>query len=219
MASKADTRKKTVRRLLDEAGDTYAAEAGITLKDQPAPLWRLLVLSNLLSARIGADIAVAAARELFKAGGGTPKGMAELTWQQRVDALGRGHYVRYDESTATRLGECAERVRAEYRGDLRRLPGNKEHDERKLREALQEFKGIGPTGVDIFCREVQLVWPWLRPYLDKVALKGAATVDLPDDPERLADLVTGKDMARLAAALVRASRDKEVAQAVGASSS
>lgn len=29
--------------------------------------------------------------------------MLDATWQQRVDALGRAHYVRYDESTATAL--------------------------------------------------------------------------------------------------------------------
>ncbi len=32
--------------------------------------------------------------------------MSEASWQDRVDALGRGHYRRYDERTATmRLGE------------------------------------------------------------------------------------------------------------------
>ena len=33
------------------------------------------------------DLAVAAARELRRAGGGTPRGMLNLSWQQRVDAL------------------------------------------------------------------------------------------------------------------------------------
>ena len=33
-------------------------------------MFKLLVLTNLLSTRINADIAVAAARELFEAGGG-----------------------------------------------------------------------------------------------------------------------------------------------------
>lgn len=37
--------------LLDEHGTTYAQQAGIDLADRPAPLFQLLVLANLLSAR------------------------------------------------------------------------------------------------------------------------------------------------------------------------
>ena len=84
----------TVRALLERHGTTYAEDAGITLDDKPSPLWELLVLSLLLSARIGSDIAVAAARELSKAGYTTPQKMRDATWQQRVNALGRGHYRR-----------------------------------------------------------------------------------------------------------------------------
>ena len=141
-----------VKNLLRESGRTFAEEAGITLKDQPASLFKLLVLANLLSARITAGIAVAAARELFEAGGGTARGMAGLSWQDRVDALGRGHYVRYDESTASRLGDTADLVRDKYKGDLRRLAADAGHDPEKAGGLLQEFPGIGPTGVDIFLR-------------------------------------------------------------------
>jgi hypothetical protein len=202
---------RTTRTLLSEAGHTYAEDAGIVLKDQPAALFKLLVLANLLSARINSDIAVAAARELFEAGGGTARGLARLTWQQRVDALGRAHYVRYDESTATRLGDMAEMVMDDYGGDLRRLPQNAGHDAGKARELLQGFPGIGPVGAEIFCREAQAVWPWLRPSFDSVALKGADRLGLPTDPERLAELVGGKELARLASALVRVAKDKKLA--------
>lgn len=49
----------------------------------------MLVLATLLSARISAGIAVAAARELFTAGYRTPSAMAEATWPDLADALGR----------------------------------------------------------------------------------------------------------------------------------
>src|SRR5436190_6334814 len=101
-----------VRSLLKEAGTTYAEQAGITLADKPGPLYRLLVLSVLLSTRIKADVAVAACHELAEFG--TPQKMRDATWQQRVDALDRGHYVRYDESTATALGEGAEMLLERY---------------------------------------------------------------------------------------------------------
>ena len=155
-----------VKKLLHESGETFAEEAGIPLKDQPGALFKLLVLANLLSARISSDIALSAARELFEAGGGTARGMSRLTWQERVDALGRGHYVRYDESTASRLGDMAEMVQEKYGGDLRRLAIEAERDPEKAAALLKEFPGIGPTGVDIFCREAQAIWPWLRPYVD-----------------------------------------------------
>ena len=99
-----DNSKRRVRELLAGHGTTYAEEAGIKLADKPAPLYQLLVLATLLSARISADIAVAAARELFAAGYRSLAAMTEASWQDRVDALGRGHYRRYDERTATMLG-------------------------------------------------------------------------------------------------------------------
>ena len=52
-------------------------------------------------------------------------------------------------------------------------------------------------------REVQAVWPWVRPFLDPRALEGARRVGLPDDAEALAGLVPPDGLARLAAALVR----------------
>ncbi|HEU4515205.1 MAG TPA: endonuclease, partial [Nocardioidaceae bacterium] len=60
--------RSIVDELLEEHGQTYAAEAGIDLDDEPAALFQLLVLTQLFSTRISADIAVAAARELFEAG-------------------------------------------------------------------------------------------------------------------------------------------------------
>lgn len=205
------TEQQRARAVLREAGRTLAEEARIRLAHKPAPLWQLLILVNLLSTRIAADIAIAAARELNAAGGTTPHGMAELTWQDRVDALGRGHYVRYDESTATRLGECAALVADEYRGDLRRLAAAAEHDRGRLETLLQRFPGIGPTGAHMFCREAQDVWPWLRPYTDTLARRGAEAVELPTDEQALGRLVEGRDMARLTAGLTRVARDSGLA--------
>ena len=210
----ARTLDDRVAALLDRAGVTYAQDAKIKMANTPAPLWQLLVLANLLSARISSGIAVDAARELFTAGGRTPKGMAGLTWQQRVDALGRGHYVRYDESTATRLGECADLAQNEYRGDLRNLAERGGHDPAKIGKLLQEFTGIGPTGVTIFFREAQSVWPFLRPQFDKIALDGADRIGLPADPDRLAALVSGDDLAAFSAGLVRVSRESGLAEKI-----
>ncbi|MZE81460.1 endonuclease, partial [Streptomyces sp. SID5475] len=179
-----------VRALLQEEGRTYAEEAGVRLKDAPQPLYQLMVLSHLLSARIRADVAVAAARALFEDGMRTPRRMADASWQERVDALGKGHYRRYDERTATQLGDGAGLVLEKYRGDLRRMreearrraDGDGADETAAERELLQEAPGIGPAGADIFLREVQGVWPEVRPHIDGKALDGAARLGLPDSP-------------------------------------
>jgi hypothetical protein len=205
----------TVRRLLDRAGTTYAEQAGIRLRDTPAPLFRLLVLAVLLSTRIRADIAVDAARELADAGMGTPGKMLAASWQDRVDALGRASYKRYDESTATALGEGARLLQDEYRGDLRRLRDRAEGDPARVREALTAFPRLGPVGADIFCREVQDAWPSLRPALDGKVLDGARRLGLPTDPDALARLAPGTDLAPMAAALVRVALDKSLREEIG----
>lgn len=199
----------TVRTLLDRHGQTYAEQAGITLRNTPSPLYRLLVLSLLLSARIQADIAVAACRALSDAGMRDARRMAEATWQQRVDALGVGGYRRYDERTATQLGDGAELLLRKYRGDLRRM-----REDPHTGERLREVPGIGPTGVDIFLREAQQVWPEFSPYFDQKTQQGAERLGLPRSPGKLAGLVGERDRARLAAGLVRAALDKKVVEDV-----
>ena len=195
-----------VMALLERHGTTYAEEAGIRLADEPAPLWQLLVLSLLLSARIRSSVAVDAARELFDAGYGTPHGMRDASWRDRVDALGRGGYRRYDERTSTQLGELAVTVLTTYDGDLRKL--HEQTDD--LEQDLQQFKGIGPAGAAIFFREAQGTWTDLAPYVDKLAADGAERLGLPPSPDELADLVPAADLPRVVAACVRAARDKKV---------
>jgi hypothetical protein len=190
--------------LLEQHGRTFADEAGIRLRDTPAPLYQLSVLSMLSSAPIRAHTAIATARELFAAGWRTPARMAKSTWQQRVDALGRGGYRRYDESTSTALGEGAQLILDSWSGDLRKLRAEAGGDPAAIRERLRRLPRIGPTGADIFCREAQGIWPELRPAFDKRALDGARADGLPAAPEKLAALVAPDDLPRLAAALVRA---------------
>ncbi|MGC5363609.1 endonuclease [Streptomyces sp. DT24] len=204
------TSRETVDTLLTRHGETYAAEAGIRLRDTPQPLYQLLVLSDLLSARIRASVAVAAARALFGHGMRGPRQMADATWQQRVDALGEGGYRRYDERTATQLGDGAHLVLDAYSGDLRHLREEADGDLDALRAGLRRAPGMGPAGADIFLREVQAVWPETAPYLDGKALQGAERLGLPSAPEKLADLTGDRGPAVLAAGLVRAALDKDV---------
>ncbi len=208
-----DKPEQLVRRLLKVAGTTYAAEAGIRINDKPMPLFQLLVLCMLASKPIDATTAMRAARELFTAGLRTPKAVLASDRPTMISAFGRAHYVRYDESSATRLVEMAERVRDEYSGDLRELAQSSRHDVAAIAEKLKEFKGIGDTGADIFLREVQDVWTWVRPHFDDRVTAAAKRLGLPAQPAKLGDLAP-RFNARLAAALVRVSLDDEVRQRV-----
>ncbi len=206
-----------VRELLARHGRLYAEDAGIRLADRPGPLYQLLVLATLLSAPIPADTAVAAARELFAAGYRTPKAMSEAGWQDRVDALGRGHYRRYDERAATMLGDGADLLSSKWHGDLRRLR-DECGDTRAIASRLTEFPAVGPVGASIFLREVQDTWPAVVPYVDAKVTSGAHRVRLPGDRESLAGLLTASGQpARLAAALVRVSLSQRAASEVTAS--
>ncbi|MGE3287731.1 MAG: hypothetical protein AB7J32_16790 [Pseudonocardia sp.] len=112
-------------------------------------------------------------------------------------------------------------MREAYRDDLRRLRDEAGRDPARIRGLLADFPRVGPVGVGIFCREVQAVWPELRPALDGRALDGRAlagarAVGLPDSEADLAALVDGDDLAHLAAALVRVALDRDLAEQVRA---
>lgn len=195
---------ETVAYLLHHYGkQTYADEANIHLRDTPAPLFQLLVLSLLLSARIPAENAVSAAASLKSSGLTTPEKMAKASWQERVDAITWSGYKRYDERTSTMLGESASIVNEKYGGDLRNLRRDADGDISKLHKALQEFKGIGAVGASIFTREVQSVWDEFYPYADDPVLSTARELSLPHAAESLAELCPKQNFVKLCGALIR----------------
>lgn len=200
---------QTVRAVLDRYGTTLAAEARLRLENRPAALFQLLVLAELVSARIASSVAVATAVELRTAGWTTPQRMAAAARQPLVAALGRGGYRRFDLRTAAQLHELAETVLTRYGGDLRRLARAADEDVARATALLREFPGIGPVGAAVFLREVQAVWPWVRPFLDDRCRGGARRIGLPGDATALAALVPGEEFARLASALTRVSRVRE----------
>jgi endonuclease III len=205
----ADSSKELVGRLLKLAGTTYADEAGIRLKDQPMPVFQLLTLCMLASKPIDATIATKAARELFRSGLRTPQAVLKSDRATMIRAFGRAHYVRYDESSATRLTDIATAVGDEYGGDLRKLADRGGRDVKATARLLKQFKGIGDTGADIFLREIQDVWTWVRPYFDKRGLAAARNMGLPASLDELGALAP-RDNAKLAAALVRLSLDEDL---------
>jgi endonuclease III len=204
--SKASQRD-LARAVLERYGTSYAEDAGIRLKNTPAPLFQLLNAAILMSARISAANAVEAAAALVKAKLTTPQKMAEATWQDRVDVLTANGYKRYDESTSTMLGETAEMLLDRYDGDLRQLRDEADRDVAEEHKSLQKFKGIGKVGADIFLREVQLVWDEAYPYADQRVTAAAKKLGLSAEASKMSRLVNKNEFPRLAASLVKVDLD------------
>jgi hypothetical protein len=204
---------ETAADLLDTAGETFAAEAGITLADKPAPLYRLLVLAVLLSSRVQAKLGTRACRELVDSGLGSPERMCDADRQEVFDALSRAKFLSKEQTTDA-LQQGADLVADRWKGDLRGMRTAADGSAAALADLLTEVPRLGPVGADIFIREVQQVWPEFRPHLDGKATDGAKAVGLPTDPAELAELVDGDELARFSAALVRANLDDDVAEQV-----
>jgi len=195
---------RLIDALIGGYGQLYSEELGIDLsKNTPSVLFRWLCASLLLSARISTEIGMHAAEALAEAGWTTPSRMADSAWAARVQVLNRAGYARYDESTARMLGETAEKLIADYRGDLRKLRALADCAPSAERRLLKAFKGIGDVGVDIFCREAQIVWEELRPFADKKSMGAARRLGLPAEGHALAACVAPTQFPRLLAALVR----------------
>jgi hypothetical protein len=126
-------------------------------KGTDAQVFRWLVACLLFGARISQDIAARAYAELDKVGVLTPGRLAEADWQELVDALGRGGYRRYDESTARELISLGQRVLDEYGGHAARIRDGAD-TKAAVAGRVQEFTGIGPAAADIFVREITLAW-------------------------------------------------------------
>jgi endonuclease III len=134
-----------------------SSDLGIDLRTRrESALFKWLLACLLFGKPIQQEVAARAYHELVKAGLTTPQKILQAGWQKLVQILDRGHYVRFDESTATKLLQVCEALLARY-GTMRKLLYECENPA-ELARRLQEFKGIGPTTARIFVRDVKPVW-------------------------------------------------------------
>lgn len=90
--------------------------------------------------------------EFVKEGLTTPEAILNAGRDKLVKALDKGHYVRYDFSTATKLLDTAKELKERY-GSVKALIKQLK-TEKELSTKLQEFKGIGPVTAAIFTRDI-----------------------------------------------------------------
>ncbi|ROT42212.1 hypothetical protein SODALDRAFT_326388 [Sodiomyces alkalinus F11] len=79
------------------------------------------------------------------------------------------------------------------------LPREKHGDEARkaLKERVQEIKGLGQVGSDIFLGSIQNFFPNVAPFLDNRSRKTAQKIGLGDDLDKIFEAVAS-DVARMA---------------------
>jgi endonuclease III len=120
-------------------------------------VFKWLIACQLFGERISQEVAARTFTELDHAGYTTPKKLANANWQAVVDALGRGGYRRYDESTARELISIGKYLLKHYDGSMKRWHRGAD-DAAAITKKVQEFKGVGPKAAEIFVRELKGVW-------------------------------------------------------------
>jgi endonuclease III len=130
---------------------SYSQELGLDLtREEDRFKWFLA--SILFAKRISSQTAKRTYKEFEREEIVTPESIIEAGWDKLVEVLDSGGYVRYDFSTASKLLEIAASLQEEY-GSLEDLYAQAK-DNKDLEKKLLEFKGVGPTTVNIFLREL-----------------------------------------------------------------
>lgn len=199
--------------LLSRYGVHPLQDTSLPKQDEATPetILSLLYLAMLTSARISHELAYKSLRCLIEAGYQDIETLKKSTWQERTEVLTKGGYTRYREKTATALGELAEFIEKEYDNDLNNLLKKADSSPAQVRKLLQEIKGIGKVGTDIFFDAAQGVWPSLAPFIDPRSIETAKQVGLGSDVDALWDAV-GKDavkMCELSSALTMVRLEKK----------
>ncbi len=156
---------------------TYSQELGINLETGEGR-FKWFLASILFAKRISSEVAKRTYWEFEKAGIVTPESITETGWDKLVEVLDSGGYVRYDFSTASNLLEIVAKLAEKY-GSLESLY-TQSKDSSDLERRLLEFKGVGPTTVNIFLRELKGTWEKASPRVSPLARETATRLGLSD---------------------------------------
>jgi endonuclease III len=131
----------------------YAQELGIDLASkQETEYFKWFLACLLFGKPIQQEVAKRTYGEFVQEGLTTPDAILEAGWDKLVAVLDRGHYVRYDFSTATKLLEICKTLKEQYGTLTNLLQQSQTRDE--LSSRLQKFKGIGAKTAEIFLRDI-----------------------------------------------------------------
>ncbi|HEX5542214.1 MAG TPA: hypothetical protein VFX60_11750 [Micromonospora sp.] len=191
-----EEKKRMVRRLVRD-GRGFAEEFGFRVTSNAANLFQLLYLSILLRSQGDYRRAVQAALALRDRGWDTPANLARSPEEERFRVIRDASHRRDARRVAATLGELAEAILQRYRGDLRRLRSAARKDPTAERELLKELPGVDDAVVDLFFRDVQIIWREVAPFADRRALAAARRLGLGRSTADLAALAGSPESERL----------------------
>lgn len=146
--------KRTRQRIPETKKRIYSRDLGIRLESgRERELFKWFLACLLFGKPVQQEVARRAYFELVREGLVTPQAILEAGRDKLVEVLDRGHYVRYDFSTATKLLEVCQALLDRYGSLLKLLRQSGSRGD--LARRLQEFKGIGPTTTRIFLRDLR----------------------------------------------------------------
>ncbi|WP_407567143.1 hypothetical protein [Polymorphospora sp. A560] len=215
MAAQIPDRRRFVRQLVRHGGRGFAEEYGLPVLNNPANLYQLLSLAQILRGSADHRRATAAARALRDRGWNTAARMAASPDGERAAVL-RAYDQRAAGTLARRLGATAAALAERYGGDPRRLRTAARRDPAAERALLRELPGVDDGVIDLFFRDVQVLWPEIGPFADRNALTAARRLGLGSSAQDLADLTGRRESEKLAwlvGALARIELDGSYAQA------
>jgi len=135
----------------------YAKELGIDLSSkQEAAYFKWFLACLLFGKPIQQEVAKRTYFEFVNGGLTNPDTIIQAGWDKLVEVLDKGHYVRFDYSTATKLLDVCRALKEKYGTITNLLKQGQSMDE--LSSRLQEFKGIGQKTAEIFLRDIRPVF-------------------------------------------------------------
>jgi hypothetical protein len=200
--------RRLTRRLLARVGRGYAEALGFPVTSNPSSLFRLLLLCVLTSGEREYRRAVSIAEALVRQGWDSAARLADSGYDERVAVIrsaAAGRASDRAERWSATLGDLATAVVRRYGGDLRRLRGQARRDQAAQRRLLCGLPGVTDAAVDLFFRDVQVIWPEAGPFADRRSLRAAARLGLGGSVAELDALTAGRSekLAWLAGALAR----------------
>ncbi len=167
-------KKQSLAAMVKASGGRFSTELGIKLRSADSDeIFKWFLASLLLAARISQTLAFRTYREFEKKRLMSAEKIASSEWNDLVSVLDAGGYVRYDFKTATKLQEICQALVRDYDGDLNRLhraASGPDDLERRI-EALG--KGIGEVTINIFLRELRVIWEKADPLPSELVLSAA----------------------------------------------
>ncbi|THX64432.1 hypothetical protein D6D05_10333 [Aureobasidium pullulans] len=155
-----------------------------------------LICAAVLSRPISHKLGLRAIRTILNAPYSftTPKAIISAGKEKRHQALDDAK-TQHKDKTAEQIGLVADVVAHKFGKDdtdtsLDRLREQASKGWDMERDLLQEnIKGVGKTGLDIFFRRVQWLWPEAFPFVDERSSRGIEKLGLPKHPDELAKVL------------------------------